>query len=320
MFNLSLSIDELKKIASGIEKYAHIVNAPSTKNTIKIRNNKVELIVDGEVKARKAISTEEMDMSGIEYSKNVFNSSDVNFSPFEADREKNWVYWKNSYRNIDFPKLVPLPLMCWLIVGKWPDVVDLCKLYALTYTELVPDSDICVNKENLFTKDEYAELKNIGDEIQYTDGRIVRNKLIRFKQKYEVFLKDLPCNEFTTEQLFSRIYKAYGSCVRDPYMIIRSVELGASAEYDSYLDIVGGIDGIIEGIAYYGYIETDASKAFRKVKLDSRHKNLPQDKGIALEKSNEKRSGVYLIKDEDIKQILQDLKNDKIKGMQTYTY
>ena len=317
---MRLTLDEIRTVAAGVEKYSSVINRPTPESNIHIKNNRVELIVDGTPKARKAISTAEIDVEAIEYNKNVFNSIDVRYSPMEADREKNWPLWKDPYRNIDFPKLIPLPLMCWMILGKWPDVMDLCKLYALSYTEPVPEGENIDNRGALFTDSKNAKFTNIGTILTYTDGTFARNKVIRFKKEYEQYLKSFPCNEFTTEQLFSRIYKAYGSCVRDPYTIVRAVELGASAEYDTYLDIVGGMDGIIEGIPYYGYVETDVSKAFRKIKQDTRHTNLPQDKGIALEKCDEKRNGVYIIKDVDLMNVIKDARIGDLKGIKVYRY
>lgn len=311
-----LTDNEIKAVADAVERFAELLNRPTFDNKIEIIDGKVRLIKNGAVLFERTISTKDLNLSTVEYKYNSFNSADIAFSPFEADRSENFSNWNQTYNKINFPAFIPIPLLTWLAIGKLPDIVDFCKIYLLAYTEVVTRSKAIDWRPFYHTsQDVYSNAKNT---LTYTDGRTLNNHIIRFKEQYVQYLKGFPINQFTTEQVCNRIYKVYGSCIRDPYNMIRMREFGAKTVYDTYLDIVQGVDGIIDNIPYYGYSKTSASYDFREIKVSERHKNLNPNLGIVLEKKNNKTGGVYIMEDVAFITIMSDIKKGKINGIVKY--
>ena len=311
-----LTMNEIKAVADAVERHAELLNKPTFDNKIEIFDSKVKIIKNGKVLFEKPIATKDMNLENIEYRYNPFNSPDIAYSPFEADRSSNFVYWQQKYTKINFPAFIPIPLITWLALGKLPDIVDFCKIYLMAYTEVVTKDKYLDRRQ--FYATETNVYSNVKNTLTYTDGQTLQNHLIRFKDKYVPYLKNFPINQFTTEQLCNRIYKIYGSVIRDPYNMIRMREFGAKTVYDTYLDIVQGVDGIIEDIPYYGYSQTSASYDFREIKVNERHKNLDSTKGIVLEKKNKNTGGVYVMEDIAFITIISDIKKGKIEGIVKY--
>ena len=309
-------LEEIQVVACLLEKYADIINTPNIDNKIEIVDKTVRIIKDGKVLAEKPITTDAMQLSDVEYVRNVFNSNDIAYSPLEADREENHKYWKKKYGKINVPMFIPIPLVSWLALGKIPDIVDFCKIYLLAYTEPVTKSTY-IQPDVVYATDVNI-YSNVGKTLTYTDGQILKNRVLRYKRRYLKYVSGLPINQFTTEQICCRIYKLYGSCIRDPYNMIRMSELGAKTVYDTYLDFVQGVDGIINNVPYYGYSKTQASYDFRDIKVNERHKDLNPDKGIVIIKKGENKNGVYLTNDFVFVKILSEIQKKKIEGINVF--
>lgn len=312
-----MRMEEIQVVACLLEKYAEIMNNPTADNKIELRDKSVRIIKDGIVLAEKPISTQKMQLETVEYSKNVFTSSDIHYSPFEADRAINVQYWKNSYSKINFPLLMPIPLISWLALEKIPDVIDFCKIYLLAYTEPVTKTSY-INPRDFYSTDVNV-YSNVGSMIKYTDGQEITNRLVRFKLRYLKYTHGFPINQFTTEQVCNRIYKAYGSCVRDPYNMLRMSEFGAKTAYDTYMDFVLCIDGKVGNIPYHGFSKTHAAETFRKKKVEERHKTDVAKKGIILVQDGADFAGVYLASDVVLLQIMSDVLMQKLDDFKVYT-
>lgn len=308
--------EEIQVVACLLEKYADIINRPTPDNRIELTNKMVRLIKDGTVLTERPISTQGMNLTEVEYKNNVFCSPDIAFSPLEADREDNVKYWKQSYNKINFPLFIPIPLISWLALGKIPDIVDFCKIYLLAYTETVTKStylnplDVYAVNSNMYS--------NVGKPLIYTDGQILNNRILRFKPRYLKYVSGLPINQFTTEQICNRIYKAYGSCIRDPYNMLRMSEFGAKTVYDSYLDFEHCIDGKIGTIPYHGFSKTESAKKFRDKKVQERHKTAVAEKGIVLVQKGTSSNGVYLANDAVLMKIMTDILMKRIDDFIIY--
>lgn len=309
---------DINKISRLIEKYSKIANEPDDLNNIVIDGHVISIIENG-VEIYKC----ELDINSIRkkldnnngYVENVFYHSDSIFSPFEADRDENKCFWVSEYNNISFPYFISVLLFSLLAVGELPTIMEFCKIYLGAYTEIIDVS--CSNpKRNLL----YA-ISNNGNKDRARVGKIflfdnvqITNNLLRFKNKYISYLKDFPINEFTVEHICSRIYKAYGSIIRDIFNVLYFDELGQESYY-SFLEDLGGIDLMLNGIPIFAYTNTKASQEFRQKKRDERHPELSKI-GIALESTiGKKRKGkVYLIKEKTALEIIEKVNYLKESG------
>ena len=308
------SKDETLNVVRALKRYHMIANKPNKQNDLFLKDGFLCLMVNGQTIQRLKIDSDDMkqQLEKVEYVKNTFNSSDVKYSPFEADRESAKSYWKQNYNHIDFPKFISVVLFSMLITKKVPDVIDCCNIYLTTYTEIVPDGQ-AIDRSKYMTNVSKDRL-NVGNMVLYTDGRKMKNHVRRFKKEYLQYVKGLPFNEFTTEHSCNRIYKVYGSAVRDIYTVLRLNDFGINTYYSLYDDL-GGIDGIIENIPYYGYTKTGAGNDFRNKKLSERHPELDANLGIALRKSVSGNGGVYIVPDKILEKVATAVKNNEVKSM-----
>lgn len=305
---------ETLQVVKTLQTYHDVANRPNKRNDISINNQNLTLKKNSKILYQKKINSETIrkQLEKVEYKKNVFNSSDVTYSPFEADRLSAKSLWKKNYNNIDFPKFISVVLISLMVTEKMPDIIDCCNIYLMAYTEVVPDGQ-AIDRTSYMT-DGFDDRKSVGQKITYTDGKKITNQVRRFKKEYIGYVKGLPFNEFTTEQLCNRIYKVYGSAVRDVYTMIRLNDFGVDTYY-SLLDDLHGIDGIIGGIPYYGYTKTGAGNDFRKKKLTERHPELNAELGIALQKSVQGKGGVYIVSDKVLETVAQAVLNKEIDSM-----
>ena len=141
------------------------------------------------------------------------------------------------------------------------------------------------------------------------DNQIITNALIKFKQKYfQSSVSGLPLNEFSIEHMCFRVYKVYGSIMRDIYhAVFFNTYDNISASYSYYEDL-NGVDLFLNNIPIYAYTDTSSAIEFAKEKNQYRHKNLPF--GIILQKTiyEKKLTGFYFVKDKTINRIVEEVK------------
>lgn len=298
-----LTMDEIKKVASLIDKYECIANNNCKNGDIEIRNSEMYFIVNGELLEMRKLDSDDIkkQLETIEYKENVFSSTDVRYSPFEADKMNNKIVWLKDYKWIRFPYFLPIIHFSVLATGKVPDIIDFCKIYLLVYTETVPQKELINDRNQYYTK-KYSDRENICNDIQYTDGQILKNKILRFKKKYLKYVKNLPFNEFTTEQLCSRIFKLYGSCIRNFYHALRFNKFGKKTYYSMRQDM-SGIGGYIDDIPYYGNIDSENAGQFWSNKVGGKNQNL-EHIGIKLKQGVSRKQGLYIISDDRILEIV----------------
>ena len=291
----NLTICKIHEISQMLKKYTDVVNHPSDKTNIRIIKDELIFTIDGVIEKRIKFSTDRMKLDDIVYDKNVFSSSDTKLSPIEADRHRE--RW-DRYYTCDFMKFMPQILLVILFFDFLPDVVEAIQIMLYTYTEVVPAAEILTNRhEKLKVKD--VNYKHVGKQLVFTDGRELENKIIRFKSEYKSYFEDsIPYNEFTTEHICNRLFKAYGSCVRDVYDPLRLYEKGVdNVEYSLFADL-DGIDLIINGVPVYAYSNTVGGNNMRKFKKLARHPKLSQKVSISIVKGVENVNGLHVFSDE----------------------
>lgn len=311
--------EQIKHISSFLEEHFYILEHLSLKTDITIKNGIVSFIYNNDIMLSKKIDTTGLkeDIIKTPYGKNVFMNSKSPLNPLEADRDKNEYIWKHKYSHIDFPKFMPIVLLSVLIYETIPSPLDLCNIYRLTYIESVPLDEVStyetrLEKYNEYTskvKDDHARL----GKITYFENQPVENILIRFKEKYNPKSFNLPFNEFSVEHLYSRIYKAYPSLIRDVFNALYINLFNVDASYSLYNDLCG-VDLFINDIPIFVFTGTSSAKKFSIKKITTRHPHL-KDKlegkfGIKLIKSfhGKKSNGVHLITEDAINKALDIIK------------
>lgn len=88
----------------------HNAIGTNEKESITIHNNRIEYIKNGKVMQSRELIFEDIDsiVKNLFYGENVFKSDDIKYSPIEADKKENSIYWKRRYEKIDFPKMMPI--------------------------------------------------------------------------------------------------------------------------------------------------------------------------------------------------------------------
>lgn len=318
-----MDFNEIKRVSSLIEKYHYIANKPTDENNIEIKNNTIYLIDNGQIVMERCLDIEDIrkQLNNTIYQKNVFKGSDAIFNPLEADREDYKFVWKNNYNRIDFPKFLPILLFSLLELGIVPSIIDFCKIYMITYTEAIDKRYFNDNRLKLYKNVFINDRERIGLKITFSDGQEMNNKLIRFKDKYLNYVHGMPINEFTTEHICCRIYKVYGSAVRDVYNALCFKEFGIDTYYN-LVDDLSGIDLFLNDIPVFSYTNTGAGQEFREKKIQERHPELNCKIGIKLEKNiyDERVGGVYLINKITIQKIVNLISTDNIKDIITISF
>lgn len=310
---------EIDKIIETLKNNLEIANRPNAMNNIIIKDNTVSMIKDGVEVERRILHIDSIKnkADNMIYGRNIFENIDAKYSPLEADRNNNHYIWKREYRGIDFPKMMSVMLFSLLVAGELPTIFELFKIYSLTYTEVLNPIHSDITRFELYNVPKENDRKRLGA-VMYFENKKITNKLLRFKEDSLVFVKGLPINEFTTEQLFCRIYKCYGSLVRDIYAALYFNKLGAETYYDYAYDI-NGIDCMVNGIFVFAYTNTRSAKEFRKRKMNERHPELGEV-GIALETDfrKGKTNKIHLINETAAQKVIQSadaLRNKKLMGI-----
>lgn len=308
---------EISYVAQLLDKYYKIANEPNDLNNIIIQGNVISIIENGVEIYRRDLDIVKIKekLEKMNYIKNSFNHFDSKYNPFEADRKENRFIWSSYYNNISFPYFISVMLFSLLAVGNVPSIIEFCKIYLLTYTEAFDSKYSNPNRFILYSIPVVDDRSRVG-EVIFFDGVKLPNNLLRFKSKYIQYLKDFPINEFTTEHICSRIYKAYGSLVRDIYNVLYFDSLGVKSYYN-FVDDLEGIDLMINEIPVFAYTDTKAGQEFRQRKRDERHPEL-SNIGVALEKNvySEKTGGVYLINEMTARNVIQIINELNHKGVQ----
>ena len=222
-------------------------------------------------------------LHSLDYGKNLFFSYDTIHSPFEADRNKymGLRIWRNNWVKIDFAKFMPLMFGFLHECGRLPTFAEFSQIFLELYTEVVPKDERKTEEffKPYFIRDFYGwqfEKQN-NKRLYHGDTYICDNEVIRFKKELvdNKAVNNLPFNEFTVEVLLQRIFKAFGSCLRDVYNVVRFHERSGRKTFYSLNQDYGGVDLLVDDkykIACYSW--TKAGMKFADIKQEIRHKNL----------------------------------------------
>lgn len=278
-----LTSTESEKICFLLKKYMRIVNKPDESNNIILENNKIKLLKDDNIVLQRNLNVLNLlnYISNFNYPSNIFKSQDCQFSPFEADRNKNKWIWKENYCHINIPTFMPILLFSLLISDSIPSISEFCLIYINTYTEEIPIEELSLERFKLYSRRIINDRTKLGKIYCYNQKPpVIKNKILRFKNSCLKYISGLPINEFTTEQLCYRIHKAYGSIIRDIFTPLLFYEKGVDAYYSWATDL-SGIDCILNNVPIFSFTDTKVAKEFRRKKIKIRHKDLV-DWGINL--------------------------------------
>ena len=301
----NLQEQDMIRLSQKLVEMTDIINKPDVDNNIGIARGSIVFKRDGQYEKVMPLTSANLGLDSIEYFKNVFDKHSMLISPLESDvhynnngEESGW----SKYYACDFMKFVPQPLVFLLETGSLPDMWEAAELALRAYTEPVKDNELIDRSKFLSLPDiKYRKLKEM---IVYSDGRSIMNRVIRFKPEFKKYLHGLPYNEFTIMMLLGRIFKVYGSCIRDIDDAIRFWELGALDAYYSLQADLAGVDCIINKVPIYTYSNTSAGVSMRKIKEEIRHCDLRPDKCIHLMKKLENKPGVHRFSDDTLKRVI----------------
>ncbi len=248
----------------------------------------------------------------IVYKTNIFRGKDARWSPFEHDDAKNSKYIVGGVKKgIDFPKFASVVMSTLLLYGVFPTFIEFGKIYSLAYTQCVSEADAKIDFDKYLVGFD-GEWKDIGKEIVYPDGAVIKNKVLRFTDKVwdNGHASNFTFNQFTTEMLFCRLFKAYGSIVRDPYHVLRMFTLtNFDSEYSIRKDY-GGSDGNISECCIRAYTNSARAHYFGYKKVTERHRHL-DDNRVELLIDVQHLSDLKVLSDETLIAIGNQIKNKK---------
>lgn len=315
--------DELSRVREWIISHPDIMNPTmeNIKNTLVIENGAICEKVNGEYVNKVPLDCEHIIALVSCYT--FPDKSPFKFyatSPFEADRKRDIPVWNNAYSRIDFPKAVPIHLAYLYLTGRAITFWDFAHLYLSLYTTPV-------NLDERISKEKLREMLNLnnpyignldfgeGKNLTFPgDDRVISNDVIRFTQPNDT----MPINQFTVEMMLNRLYKAYGSLMRDVifplqlYKVEQTLKTGATIKYNLVADVCMGIDLIVNDIYVCASTWTNSAHEFNKIKrgdFDSRHRQLKECYTIELEAEIASCDGVFLYGDKFCRTFLTDLVN-----------
>ena len=313
-----LSNKELQETICLLDDNIELWQKPDANNNIVLENNVMYMIKNGIV-----IRTVEFDHDNFkqmvecvnDYNKNPFSSKYICYSPLDADRYKK--YWNKQYK-IDFPNFMAVFLAILLVTKRVPNCSDCINVALNTYTEIVPENEM-INRAPFYNKI-YNDRENINLWVGSKEIGYAINEVRRFKEKYLPYCTGIPFNEFTVEQYSNRIFKTYGSGVRDIYLPIRSTKYDLKVFY-SWMADFGGIDCIInDSIPGYGIVNSRSASYFIKDKQLYRHYHLDQTIGIVLAANAIGKNGLFVIPDEKIIEVKDTVLNKEITSFVKIIY
>lgn len=286
------SFDEIpgniRRAMDMLKKYPDVFNTPDEDNDVEIKDGIVQLKVNG-----KVIMTEDFNgiirpmLDRMSYVRNQAKTDDFKYSPLEADRKENKKYWKNDYRHINFPRFIGV-LFAFVLANRTVPTYDEFSLtYIYTYTAKVSGKaeDLSVYKVA------YPGRNTIGNIISSAQFEF-EDQMIKFNKLGLRYSSGLPKNEFTLFDILTRIYKVYGSIVRDFENAIIVWGDGVSTYY-SYRNDMKGTDLLVNGKMVRAYTKNPSGIGFAKIKVDERHPNLYKKHFIML-----KADVTYVAEDE----------------------
>ena len=310
-----LTTTEIRAVKDFITAHHDIFNAPTATRNIKIVSDKITMFDGMDVIAERVldIKTISDDMMKIPYQKNSF-AVDNEFNPLEADRKNYYAYWNKKYTRINVPFFMSVALASLLVLGKIPDIIDFAKIYMLTYTTTVRES---INDGSVYGVP-FRPRKMLGESV-FAEGSKITNKLIKFNKLAMNYVSGLPINEFTTFDICSRIYKVYGSVIRDISNPIRIGQFTENVEYGFYEDLEG-IDMMVNNTPVFVFVRSDAGLEFRVKKMLARHPHLSQN-GVAFTiQIPWGCKGMYLPSNEFLHNMVEDMTNNPVEEYREYNY
>ena len=267
-----IDIKTLKDLSLFIRKNPILVYGSDENNKIEIIGNKIIITLNGEV-----IFSHIFDWETILLVKNEISYIPVDISkfedlcnPLEADRyeEERLAFWSAYYGRIRLPYFIPTYLLLVCFKGTLPTMFEFGMFYKDTYTIEIDIKDKDILGRKLYYKKEHKNDRCWVGETFSFDKHIVENKLLRYKEWVET--DNLLVYDFTTRQLFHRIYKNFGSISRDFCHVLEFDYMGFSSYYNSFLDSQG-IDMILSDVPLASYTDTKGGIDFGIIKQEYRH-------------------------------------------------
>ena len=301
--------------------FSHLLNGGESRDkTIEISNGFIYFLNGGmqagklRLDVKRLVNSVDTIAFPSRWEDNPFTSTDVRYSPLEAD--KNSGVWKNQYARIDFPKFMPLFMTYLLRTGNIPTAVDLAKIYLGVYMEVVPSCEEIKNRADFYNNPYADDRLNVGNTLYYVDGTPILNCVVRFKKQYAN--TSYPFNEFTVEQVCSRILKSYASLIRDAITPLKFFYLsysGANVVYNLYDDIKNGIDLTYNNTFILASTCTPNAQKFDSIKMEdvkARHNFLRVgDSALRMKMEVLNKDGIALPCSDDLERIIGNIEDKK---------
>ena len=294
-------------IISFINENKILILGSNIDNKIEMIGNKISIILNGEVVFSRILDTESIlrVAETILYSKLELPSLEYDLSPLEADREDGdrSNIWVVKQEKITIPYFTQTYLLYVAFKGTIPTMYEFGLFYKEAYTR-----EISVKEKD---SRDFVYLRVYPDdrcwvgEIFDFDEHKVENTLLRFKEEFNI--KNLPIYDFTTRQLYKRIYNNFGSISRDFCNVLTFDKNGADVYYSSKEDSEG-YDMIVNEKSFATFNDTSSGKSLRKDKVDVRHSSeLKND--VELLVSIENNNKLTLLEDEVALFIIERINN-----------
>lgn len=261
-------------VVGEIKKYFEVCNKPndSIGIDIKIENNNLIVLYYNQIRYSRSLDFNSLknEIKLLDYSFDSSGYKDAEMNPLEADRKSNQYIWNGVYKGINFPKVMPIVLMFYAIIGRLPTLFEFSSVYLESYLDLKENNDVF--------------RKNIGYKIEYPNNHKFLNLPCKFNRLVEIECLNVPRNDFVVYDIANRLYKVYGSCIRDIYHCALFTQIGLTTQYSWNSDLEG-VDLFLNGYPIYAFTSTIMGKDFRNQKIQTRHPYTDFSKGIELRQS-----------------------------------
>jgi hypothetical protein len=288
-------VKTLEDLSLFIRKNPILISGSNENNKIEMIGNRLNIILNGLVDFSRVLDTESILKVARTILYLTFKISKLEYllSPLEVDRgdEERKKIWAEIPEKITIPYFVQTYLLYVAFMGTVPTMYEFALFYKETYTREISIEE----KDSRY----FVYLKEIPDDRCWVgetfdfDEHTVENKLLRFREEFDI--KDLPLYDFTTGQLYQRIYNNFGSISRDFCNVLTFDKNGADVYYSSKKDSEG-FDMIVNGKSVATYLNTNSSNKFREDKVENRHYGLKND--IELIVSLEDKNKLTLLDDD----------------------
>lgn len=269
--------EKIKEIKEFINNNMKLFLEPDEYNKIEIIGRILRIIVDGKVVKELKLNSDFLlkEAKKMLYLNRTMNTNEEKVNPLEADRKERKKYWMNPPNTIRIPYFITTYLVYVAFTEKLPTMIEIGLFYIEMFTKEITRAEMI---DKFIRNQAYAPGEEIGDilvEDRASVGTLIpfngesfESKLLMFKENIDVV--GLPISDFSTYQLFNRIYRNYGSITRDLCNLLKLDNAGQKVYYSSVLDR-DGIDMLLNDLPICSYSKTTGGEELKDDKDSERH-------------------------------------------------